>query len=462
MPPPDLFRPPEGEHEDHAYRTSLETKMDEVLSPFQEYINFQAIGGLLLGLTTIIALAWVSIPALRDSYYAFINCPISFSIGSLSFDETLKQFVNNVLLTLFFFFVGLEIKREFIAGELSDKKRAMFVFIAALGGMIFPAVIYISITHNTEYVNGWGIPMATDTAFAIGILTCIRQYVPKGLFSFLASLAIIDDIGAIIVIAVFYTDSLNANYLFSALCIISVLMLMNYAGFRRAGVYIILGILMWLCIEKAGVHGTLSGIIVALLIPARPRRGPNEYSKRIRKLLSFFKKRTEDKTVIEDTRQHAALEEIREVTIQATTPLQRWESRLEHPIILVVLPLFALVNAGIVLNPKLFMDVVTNPMPLGIIFGLLIGKPLGISLMAYLAVKFDIGKVPKNTSLMNVIHASFLAAIGFTMSLFIANLSFGLNDESIAVAKAAIIFASAIAAIIAIVWILLHSNREPS
>lgn len=456
-----IFTNPEGEEDKHAYHSPAEKKLQAAITPFQDYINKQIIASAFLFFCTVIALIWASIPSISDQYHTFVNTSIGFHLSDLTFSEPLRLWVNDLLLTLFFFFVGLEIKREFLVGELTNVKKAGFVVFAAIGGMLLPASLYFFINIDTPTQLGWGIPMATDTAFALGILNCIKQRIPKGIFTFLAALAIIDDIGAILVIAIFYTDQFNSTMLLLALSLCTLLLLFNYAGFRKPFPYIMIGILIWVALENAGVHGTVSGILVAFLIPARPKKGPRHFIKRTRDLLNFFEKRKEkNPLVLGDQEQHVALEQVQEVAKQATTPLQRWESKLELPIALVVLPLFALVNAGIPVNFYLIEDLFAHPVSLGIIIGLVLGKPLGILLFSRLALWLRLGEMPKNTSHQKIFGASLLTGIGFTMSIFVSQLSFGNDAHLILLSKAAVLLSSVLAGILGIMYLLILTRKS--
>lgn len=441
-----LFHPPEGEDKKHAYHSPLEEKIVNVLTPFQEYISNQVTASVLLLISTLLALVFASVPAVSHWYYKFISAPIGLYFSSHVFERSLKFLVNDVLLTLFFFFVGLEIKYEFLVGGLSNRRRAAFVLFAAFGGMLLPALIYFLFNVGTPAQIGWGIPMATDTAFALGILVCFRKKLPKGLFIFLAAIAIVDDIGAIIVVAVFYTPHLDVLMLLFAFICVGVLIVINYAGFRKPYPYLLVGLVMWTFIEAAGIHGTMAGILIAFLIPARPKKGPRQFLKRTKVLLNVFEKQTEkEKRVLEDKKQHAVLEEVQEVAQEATTPLQRWESKLELPVALIVLPLFAFVNIGIPIKWHLLANVFTHPVTLGIFLGLIFGKPLGVLLFSYVALRFRFGLLPENTGFKHLASASMLTGIGFTMSLFIANLSFTSTPDTLIMSKAAILLGSLVA-----------------
>ena len=449
-----IFHSGKGEDNKHAYQTSLEHKVKELLTPFHEFINSQVTASIFLFICTVVALIWASIPAISTWYTSFVTVSIGLHISSLMMSRPLRFLVNDGLLTLFFFYIGLEIKREFLIGELTDLKKALFILFSAIGGMLIPASIYFVFNAGTQNQLGWGIPMATDTAFALGILSCFKNRIPRGVFTFLAALAIIDDIGGIIVIAIFYTAHLNIWMLLIASSLAALLILCNYSGFRKPWPYIIVGLLIWLAIEEAGLHGSISGILVAFIIPARPERGPRHFIQRARALLNNFEiRKNKTALILEDKKQHAFLEEVQKVALQATTPLQRWEGKLELPITLFILPLFALVNAGIPINLHLIDSVFTHRVSIGIILGLVIGKPLGVLLFGRIALWLKLGTMPEDTTFKQIAGAAIFTGIGFTMSLFILNLSL-YDVNTLLIAKAAILISSVFAGLIGTLFIL--------
>lgn len=453
-----MFHPGKGEDEQHAYKTPLEYRIKEFLSPFQEYIKSQVAASILLLLCTLIALIWVSVPVLSHTYHRFVHASIGFHVGHLFVAKPLNFWVNDVFLAVFFFFVGLEIKREFLVGELTHKKRAFMVLMGALGGLIVPAIIFCLLNVGTSAAKGWAIPIATDTAFALGILSCFKKRLPSALLTFVAAMAIVDDIASILVIATCYTPHVNIAMLLVALGLSFCLVMLNYSGFRRAWPYLIIGVFVWLSIESSGVHGTVAGILIAFIIPARPEKGPKQFLERTRSLLKTFEKRKDETALIlEDQKQHGVLEEVRVIARQATTPLQRWVSKLDLPVALIILPLFALVNAGIPVTLSLMHEVLTNTLSLGIILGLVVGKPLGIMLFSWLTDRMGIGERPSSVTITQQWQASVLAGIGFTMSLFIADLSF-VNPETLLLVKAAVLLASLLAGLIGFCFVLFFSS----
>lgn len=441
-------------HASHQYQTPLEQKVDKVINPFQQFIQRQSTASYFLLVSILIALLFATFPHTTHHYIKFIELELGLNIGSLNFNNNLTFFVNDILLTIFFFFVGLEIKREFLVGELTDRKRETLIILAAIGGMIFPSIIFYSINYGTETSIGWGIPIGTDTAFALGILYLFQNRLPKGILTFMAGLAIIDDIIAILVIALFYTKNLQAIYLVYAIPVVISIMLLNYSGAKKPLAYVVLGGLLWFFVESAEVHGTLAGIVTAFLIPARPKKAPENFIEKTKKLLDYFEQR-QDKNfhVLQDATQHLLLKKVEEIAAQTSTPLQRWESKLQLPVTIIILPLFALVNSGIPLNLRLLSSVFLNNVSLGIFFALVIGKPLGILLFSTIALKTKIGKLPNNLTLKNLVVPALLAGIGFTMSLFIANLCFNNNPEILTLCKIAILISSAVSASLAMTMI---------
>lgn len=457
-----MFTPPDGEDEKHAYHTKLEKKLKRKLASFDNFVESQILSGFLLFIATAIALIWASHPVWQSAYHTLVKTSFGFQLEEFIFSKTLQFWANDVLLTLFFFVVGLEIKRELLVGELVDRKRALTVIAAAVGGMIFPAIIFTLFNYDQPTLRGWGIPVATDTAFALGILSCFRKQCPKGLFTFLAALAIIDDIGAICIIGFFYSDNVDIAILSLAFALICFLTLLNYAGVRKLTPYFIFGLLIWLCVELAEIHGTVAGIVVAFTIPARPAKGPRTFIKQTKELILFFEKRKEENPLIlEDQKQHEILEEVKHTVNQATTPLQRSESALERHIGFFILPIFALLNAGIAVNLSLISEIFYHPLSKGIFFGLLIGKPLGIMLFTLASLKMKIGSLPDNINLRHIAFVGVLGGMGFTMSIFMTTLGFQ-DKELVLLSKAAIILASITAATAVIIGLSLSSRNIKS
>lgn len=456
-----LFKPPSGEEKKHAYHSRLEKKLGSVLTPFEEFSQSQISASIFLLSATIIALVIANVPAWSGYYYKMIHFPVNIVLGRHQVGGDLRFWVNDILLTFFFFLVGLEIKREFIAGELVNRKRAFLILFAAFGGMLFPAIIFTIFNYGLPSAIGWGIPMATDTAFALGILAIFRQKLPKGIFTFMASLAIIDDIGAIIIIVAFYSQQISLTYLLSAFVFLLLLSLGNFAGIRHTIFYLIGGAIIWYCFEYAGIHGVIAGVLVALCIPARPSKGPIAFVNKVKDLLDYFEKRKKKiPKVIADKKQHVIIEEVEETAKKSTTPLQRLETKLDLPVSLFVLPIFALFNAGIMLHYDAIEKSIHSPLTWGVITGLFLGKPIGILLLSFIALKLNLGAMPKKTNFKHLVGASLLGGVGFTMSLVISNLAFINNNDLLEIAKTGILFGSVLSGIIGIIWLAFIKNTN--
>ncbi|MDF1690555.1 MAG: Na+/H+ antiporter NhaA, partial [Cycloclasticus sp.] len=388
---------------------------------------------------------------------------ISGTTSDSQFKMSLLHWINDGLMALFFFLLGLEIKREMLAGELQDFSQTVPVVSAAIGGMIFPAVLFYLLNVDTDTAKGWGIPMATDTAFAVGILALLSSRVPSSAFAFLTALAIIDDIGAMLVIAIFYTDSISPEYLFLGVLTFITLLSFNKLGIRKGWVYLVGGLILWVMLYKSGVHATVAGIIVAFSVPARPKHESDWFIRKTQKLMNKFEKIEKDKssdgTILGDVTQHRIVENVQEVAKKASTPLRRWEHALERPVALLVLPIFALANAGIPVSPNTLTTIWNDSLAGGIVIGLVIGKSLGIPLLAWVAIYFKLGRLPDNLTLKHVIGIGMLAGMGFTMSIFIADLGFDEPDHLVA-AKSGILVASLIAGVSGWLWLRFFCNEE--
>lgn len=440
-----------------VYPRAIEARVESVLSPFQEFINDQKTGSVLLIISTLCALVLANSP-LAHAYESLVETPFGFILGNTSYEMSLRHWLNDGLMALFFFVLGLEIKREILVGELKDPQQSLPVIIAALGGMLVPAALFFAINIGTDTVHGWGIPMATDTAFAVGILSLLGQRIPIALFAFLTALAIIDDLGAILVIAAFYTENINWTALGVAALVLISLLMCNFFGCRKPSVYFAGGILVWLAMYNSGVHATVAGILVALTVPARPKREARWFVQRTRKLIDEFEHNDEQSSVpiLGEKEQHDVVEQVHTTAEKVTTPLRRWEHALENPVTLFIMPLFALVNAGIPVNLDSISAIWSEPLGLGIILGLVAGKSLGISLFLFVAIKLGLGKLAEGVTVSHIVGLGLLAGMGFTMSIFISGL--GVDDQGLLViAKTAILFASLFAGIAGYCWLRFRS-----
>ena len=425
----------------------------------KNFINEEAYGGILLIITSIIALIWAN-SAFYESYqYIWHEYKVGFTWGDLNMLNSLNHWINDGLMALFFFTIGLEIKREIMGGELSSLKKASLPITAAIGGMLIPAIFYAIITINyPEFIDGWGIPMATDIAFALGLLALLGKRVHINLKIFLTALAIADDLGAVIVIAVFYTESINYTELLSAAIFIGVLIIANIAGIRKTSFYGIIGLVgVWMAFVFSGVHATIAGVLIALTIPAKTKINENEYFSRLTMYLDKFNKEKKVEGALLSSEQVHLISKIEVLNADAHTPLQKLEHSMHPFVAFFILPVFALSNAGVHIEGSV-VEMLLHPISLGIIGGLVLGKFIGISLLSRLAVKMKIATLPEGLTWKHVYGVAFLAGIGFTMSIFISDLAFK-NEEYKQIAKVGIMAASLISAIIGMIWLSSGSKQ---
>ncbi len=422
----------------------LERSLDRLLSPFENFYRSQSSSGVLLLASAIIAI-FLANSTYQSWYFSIGDIKLYLGIDDGVFSHSVHYWVNDGLMAIFFFLLGLEIKREILAGELKDIRQSTLVLFMAAGGMIVPACIYLAFNFQLASANGWGISMATDTAFALGALALLGSKAPRSAAVLLSALAIVDDIGAVLVISIFYTDALNLQPLLYAFFSIVFLVCLNLLGVRRITFYFLGGVILWWCILHSGIHTTTAGILAAITVPTRPYAGTNWFKRRIRMLLYKFESLdSPHKTILEENQQHELVEQVQKVAVKTVTPLQHWNSILDKPVSFIIVPLFAFLNAGVVF-PKLTLAAVSSPVLLGTTFGLVLGKCIGISLFAWLAMQLGIAKLPSDFKFSHIIALSLLAGMGFTMSLFIATLAFGDYPQLLAQAKIGILSGSAIA-----------------
>ena len=418
-----------------------------VLRPLQEFLSTATASGTLLLLAAVVALAWANSPW-GDGYERFWSTPAELRVGSWAIGDDLRHWVNDGLMTLFFLVVGLEIKREFQTGELQDRRAAALPVLAAIGGMIVPALIYLALNAGGPGAPGWGIPMATDIAFALGVLVLAARHAPAGLKPFILTLAIVDDIGAIIVIAVFYAAGVSVGFLAAAIALCGLMFLLRRAGIRATSAFVVLGALVWLAAYESGVHPAIAGVALGLLAPAESYQRPRAVSAEAR--------RTADQTMDDPEPPDADAGQwlrLASLSREAVSPLARTEHALLPWTSFVIIPLFALANAGVRLTGEQVAASSTSRVTLGVALGLVIGKVAGISGVAALSVKARVARLPAGVHLVHLVGASAVAGIGFTVSLFVAELAF---DEGalIAEAKVGVLAASILAG--ALGWFILR------
>jgi NhaA family Na+:H+ antiporter len=434
-----------------------------ILRPFQRFAQRETSSGLVLLGCAVIALAWANSPW-GASYEHLWEQQITIGHERWGLTMSLHHWINDGLMAIFFFVVGLEIKRELLIGELSTRQTAALPITAALGGMIAPALIYAAFNAGTEGGRGWGIPMATDIAFSLGVLALLGPRVPTVLKVFLAAFAIADDLGAVIVIAVFYTADLSMPNLFAAGVIFAALLGANRLGVRSAIVYALVGIVLWLAVLASGVHATIAGVILAITIPARTRIDESQFVARVEQSLEDFRAADEPGTsVLTNPGHQDAIHQLEEACEAAQAPLFKLEDKLHTVVAFVIMPLFALSNAGVRVAGG-SLGVLASPIVLGIVLGLVFGKPIGITLFSWLSARARIAALPSDVGWGSLHGVSWLGGIGFTMSLFVADLAFA-GTPHLEEAKVGILVASTIAGVSG--WTILNrifrrADREAS
>jgi NhaA family Na+:H+ antiporter len=384
------------------------------LKPFKDFFRSEQIGGVILIFCVIISLI-IANSNLGEAFESLLTTKLGFSSSNIQLEYSLSLWINDGLMAIFFLLVGLEIKREIIEGELSSPQKAAMPIFAALGGMLIPAAIYVLINTNTPTIHGWGIPMATDIAFALGVISLLGKRVPSSLKIFLAALAIADDLGAILVIAIFYTNELHWMQLLYSAGILILLISMNRLGVKKLFYYIIPGIFLWYFVHHSGIHATIAGVLLALTIPTNP--------------------------------------------VKDVSPLEKLEHLIVRPVNFLIMPIFALANTNIRFENKM-IDGLSSPLGLGIIFGLALGKPIGVTLFSWLSVKLGMAKLPNKANWRHIFGLGLLAGIGFTMSIFIALLSFS-NPEYKVEAKFAILVSSVLSGISGYLFLNSLNNKKP-
>ena len=419
-----------------------------VLRPLQEFLETSTASGVLLLLAAATALAWANSPW-GSSYESFWTTPAEISVGSWSVGEDLRHWVNDGLMSLFFLIVGLEIKREFLTGELRDRRAAALPVICAVGGMVVPAAIYLAFNAGGPGARGWGIPMATDVAFALGVLLLAARHAPAGLKPFVLTLAIVDDIGAILVIAIFYAQGLDVPLLLVVGTLCLLMLAFHRIGIRATPVFVGFGALVWLATEGSGVHPAIAGVLLGLLAPAKPFQRPHVVSAEARRTADLT---TDDPNPPDADAAHWL--RLADLSREAVSPLARTEHALLPWTSFVVVPLFALANAGVRLSGDQLVGAATSAVTIGVFLGLVVGKLVGIAGAAYLGVSTGVARLPASVRFPHLTGAAAVAGIGFTVSLLMAELAFD-DPESIDDAKIGILAASVVAGVLG--WALLRA-----
>jgi NhaA family Na+:H+ antiporter len=400
----------------------------------REFLATETAGGLLLVVAALVALVWANSPW-EESYGTLWQTDLGLHIGRWGFELDLRHWVNDGLMAIFFLVVGLEVKRELLLGELRDRRRAALPVVAAIGGMAVPALIYFALNPSGPEFPGWGIPMATDIAFAVGVLALVAPSIPSAVRLFLLTLAIVDDIGAIVVIAIFYSASLDLGWLLAALLIVLAVVVLRRLGFTATPLFVALGVALWLAVHAAGVHATIAGVVMGLLVPATPALTREIVRSRTDELVDVFSPEAARQTT--------------RMARQAVSPLEWLEHELHGWTSLGIVPVFALANAGVELTADGLGDAARSTVTIGVVLGLVLGKTVGITAASWGAVRVGVADLPEGVTWRHLVGAAALAGIGFTVSLFITALAF---DDQLLVdqAKVGVLVASVLATLVAI------------
>jgi NhaA family Na+:H+ antiporter len=420
---------------------------DQIFKPTQRFFRKEAASSILLIAATIIALIWIN-SNIGETYHSFWHTEVSFTIGPYSISKTLVHWINDGLMSLFFFTVGLEIKREILVGELATPKKALLPVFAAIGGMIVPGLIYVALNVGSPTISGWGVPVATDIAFALGAVAVFGRRLPVGLRIFLAAFAIADDLGAVVIIAIFYTKGIVWSYLIISLFLILGLAVANFLWIRWTLVYAILGLAVWFFVLGSGIHPTIAGVIVSLFVPARGRYDTDNFLQNVRKITEKFECEEQScgHSILLNQEHMYAVQALELACHDVETPLQRLMHALHPWVAFLILPFFAMGNTGLTFHGIIFSEIASNTVIMGIVFGLVFGKPIGIMLFSYLSVKTGLASLPQGVRWSHIFGGAMLGGIGFTMSLFLADLSFSepqiLNYARIAILTGSVLSAA--------------------
>ena len=431
-------------------------------SIFQSFLQSGSAGGVILFFCSVIAILAANVPSLshiRD----FWDISAGFSIGSFSMEMSLEKWVNEGLMAVFFFMVGLEIKREMMVGELSSPKKAMLPIFAALGGMLVPALIYTAFNYGLPSANGWGIPMATDIAFAIAVLAILGKRCPLGLKVFLTALAIVDDLGSIVVLALFYpSHTLEMTYLLYALLTMMMLLSFNLLRWNRPLLFVLGGVMLWYLVLKSGVHSTIAGVMLAVTIPSKTKINEIGFYTAAERLVSRFKSASRGGAdVFTNSEQVTVLHSLNNKVDDANPLMSRFEVTLHPWVYFLIMPVFALVNAGVEFGDGVWRSEFSSQIAGGIFFGLVVGKPVGIFFFSWLACRIGVAKLPSSVKWAELLSIGMVGGIGFTMSLFIDNLAFA-DNAMVEAGKAAIIVTSVVAALLGYLAVILSNRKRTS
>ena len=437
-------------------KKAINVRQKTILSPFQKFVKIESFSGILLLTATIIALVWANSP-IGDSYHSIWQYKIGFTTEGLELTKPLILWINDGLMAVFFFLIGLEIKREILIGELNSVKKIAFPLVGAFGGMLAPVLLYLVLNQNPETVKGWGIPMATDIAFSLAILKLLGNRVPLSLKLFLTAFAIVDDIGAVLVIAIFYSASIKVGLLLAALILLGILYFMSFKGYYSKYLLILFGIIIWILFLKSGIHPTIAGILLAFSVPVRQKIDTPTFIDNLLKITNNIKQAEICEKPILSKDQIEQIDDLEDWTNKYQSPLQHLEHKLHDWVAYFIIPVFALANAGVLINSDIDLDTI---LIMNIIICLVLGNSVGISSVILLAKKVKLIEVSEGINNRHILGVSFLAGIGFTMAIFIANLAFFNSPEYIDSAKIGILIGSLISALIGYTILRLKIRRS--
>jgi NhaA family Na+:H+ antiporter len=420
---------------------AVKVTKNAILTPFQKFVRIESLGGMLLFGATILALVLANSP-LGESFLSLWQHKFGISAAGFELIKPAILWINDGLMAVFFFLIGLEIKRELLLGELNTLKKASFPFVAALGGMLVPVFLFLVLNRDPESSGAWGIPMATDIAFSLAILRLLGKRVPIGLKVFLTAFAIVDDLGAVLVIAVFYSDSLRWSLIGMAFLLLAILFFLSYRGIYSRFLLLIFGAVIWLLFLKAGIHPTIAGVLLALTVPIRQRINMKTYVDRLCDIVDEIRDADDDARPILSKKQIQEIDNMEDWTEQVQSPLQHLEHRLHNWVAYLVMPLFALSNAGIVLRGNSGLDLGLAGI---IMICLLAGNLAGITLFSWIGIKLGLSELPEGVNFRQVVGIALLAGVGFTMSIFVANLAFFGQPAQLDSAKAGVLAGSLLA-----------------
>lgn len=451
---------PVDQNQDGVIYAPWEKKFSKVLNPFEEFVHRQTTSGLVLMASAVIALLLAN-SSFAEIYTHITHTLVGLNVGVWKLEMSLHHWVNDALMALFFFLVGMELKREIMVGELSDLRKAALPIVAAIGGMVVPATIFFAINSEGDASRGWGIPMATDIAFAVGVLALLANKVPKSLITFLVALAIVDDLGAVVVIALFYTKELIPMWLGVAALIFGVLVFFNSIGIRKATPYFLVAVLLWYALLQSGVHATIAGVIGAFSVPARPKYDPSLFVTRLKGLADRFKDGLNSgKNIMTNYQLQAVAQSLETDVDYVQTPLQSLEHHWHVPVAFFVIPVFALFNAGVTLQFESWSNLLSNSIVIGVTLGLVVGKFVGIVGASWLFLKLGLSQLPAGVKFSQLAGVSLLAGIGFTMSIFLAELAYETNADYLLMAKVGILLASVFAGVTGYIWLWLVAQKN--